>query len=239
MYAAATSLDATMQQQEVIAKNLAHADVPGYRRQNMNFETFDLGLSSASPEIETGNILGTRPTSTYTVFEQGSYQHTGNPFDVAVQGDGFFAVQGPDGPLYTRNGTFQINGQGELVNSSGMPVLGSGGRITIPPQAASITISQDGTVFANGTTLGQLQLVRFANPNLLTQAGSTLFAAPPEAAPQQGEVTVQQGYREGSNVNVVNEMVAMIAGLRQYEAATKALRALSDAIQQNTSPQAG
>lgn len=238
LYAAATALDGSLQRHEIIAQNLAHLDVPGYRRQDMNFESFDLALGASAPGHETGDILGTRPTGVFRVFEPGTLKYTGNPLDVALTGDGFFVVDGPNGPLYTRNGTFEVNVQGELQTKGGLPVAGTGGRIIIPPDAASVTISPDGTLLANGTTLGQLQVVRFANPNQLTAAGTTLFEAPAGVTPEQGEVLVHQGYREGSNVNAVNEMVAMIAGMRHYEASQRALRALSEAVQQHTTQQA-
>lgn len=236
MYAAATALDAASQRQDLIAQNLAHVDVPGYRRQGMNFESFDRAIGSTSPEIETGNILGTKPTGTFTDFQQAGFQFTGNPLDVAISGDGFFVVDGPNGPLFTRNGVFSVNAQGELQTASGMPVTGAGGRIVIPPEASNVTIAPEGSVLANGGVIGQLRLVRFANPNLLEPAGTTLFAAPPGAVPEEGDVTVSQGYRELSNVNAINEMVAMIAGMRHYEAADRMLKAISDAIQHNTSP---
>jgi flagellar basal body rod protein FlgG len=236
MYAAATGLDAAAQNHDIIAQNLAHIDVPGYRRLGMNFETFDRLLGSSSPEIETGNILGTRRNESFTVHEPGGFHFTGNTFDVAIAGDGFFVINTPEGPRYTRNGAFTVNQEGELQTMSGMSVSGGGGRIVIPPDAATVTIGQDGSIFANGSVVGQLQLVRFADPRQLERAGTTLFAAPPGVQPESGDVTVEQGYRELSNVNAVQAMVAMIAGMRQYEACDRTLRALSDAIAHNTNP---
>jgi flagellar hook-basal body protein len=122
-----------MQRHDVVAQNLANFDMPGYRGQDMIFETFDLSGGNSAPGHETGDILGTRPTGVYNVFEPGAYQFTANAFDVAISGQGFFVVDGPNGPLYTRNGTFEINAQGELQTKSGLPVAGAGGRIVIPP----------------------------------------------------------------------------------------------------------
>lgn len=237
-YSAATALDAAAQNQDVVAQNLAHATMPGYRRRGMALETFDRALSQTDP----GNraLWGTRPSNFFSVFEQGPMPFTGNPLDVAIQGgDSFFVVQGPNGPLYTRNGVFQLTSQGELQTKGGLPVAGDNGPITIPSGTAQITIAPDGTVLADRVPRGRLQLAQFANPNGLIPAGTTLFAAPPGVAPETSTARVEQGYREESNVQAVNEMVSMILGLRHYEAAQRALRSLSDAIELRTRPQAG
>jgi flagellar hook-basal body protein len=124
-----------------------------------------------------------------------------------------------------------------LQNNSGFPVLGTSGPIAIPPNTAKITITENGTVLADRKPVGQIQLAKFADPQALAPAGDTLFAAPASAQPQAGTSKIQQGYREGSNVQPANEMVAMISGMRQYEAAQRALRTLSDAMHESTRPQ--
>ncbi len=136
--------------------------------------------------------------------------------------------------MYTRNGQFQLNAGGRLVNQSGYPVRGVG---AIPQSAAKIQIAQDGTVMADSTSVGQLELVAFNDPKQLVRAGTTLFQAPPGTTTQAFTGTLRQGYREGSNVQVVHEMVQMISGMRQYEAAGKAMRSLSDAMQQRINAQ--
>ena len=237
LYSAATALDTLSQNQDVVAQNLAHASMPGYRRRGLTFEAFAPAAAQPPQGNSTPNLQGTQVAQLYSQFDAGPVQYTGNPLDMALKGNGFFTVDGPNGPLYTRNGTFQLGQQGQLQNSGGLPVAGTGGPITIPPTTSKITITQQGAVFADKTEVGRLQLTKFANPGLLKPAGTTLFQAPPGVEPQPAtSSSVQQGYREGSNVQVVSEMASMIAGMRQYEAAQRALRSLSEAVQQNVRP---
>ncbi len=241
LYSAANALRLATQNQEVVAHNLAHAGVPGYCRLGMAQGAFEQELARSLGEQPSGPAPeGPRDTQHFTTFEQGESQHTGSPFDVALRGDGFFTLQGPDGPVYTRNGTFTLNERGDLLGNGGLPVLGSGGGpLTLPPVAATMTVTEDGQVLANGAAVGQLGLASFRDPTALVRLSPTLFAAPPESGPQQARVKVEQGYRDGSNVSVVHELVQLITGSRQYEAATRALRAISDAVEQQTRAQSG
>jgi flagellar basal-body rod protein FlgF len=234
LYSAATAMDALEQNQDVAAQNLANAAVPGYRRRGVSFETIDAEPTPAPPAGASANILGTRASAVYTDFEAGSLQPTGNPLDVAIRGNSFFVLDGPNGPLYTRNGGLELTGSGELRSKDGYPVAGTSGRITIPPTTSTITINENGTVVADNTPVGQLRLASFKDQKALVPVGDTLFEAPAGVQPEAGTGVVQQGFREGSNVQIVNEMVSMIAGMRQYEAAQRAFRAISDAIQQQT-----
>jgi len=237
IYSAATALDVAQQNHDVIAENLANATVPGYRRRGLSFETFQQELDGASATQPAASTHGTRTAREYTGWEGGPLQQTGNPFDLAIGGDGFFVLQGPNGPLYTRNGTFQVDANGELRSHEGLPVNSAGGGITIPPNVASVTVGRDGTVMAGKLPIGQIQVKSFADRNQLQRVGTTLFAAPPGVEPQAGSSSVLQGYRESSNVQVVNEMVLMISGMRHFEAAQHALRALSETQQLSTRPQ--
>jgi flagellar basal-body rod protein FlgF len=240
-YSAATALDTLSQNQDVVAQNIANATVPGYRRHALAFESFENALTQASGNPNGASLQGTQTSRYYTVFDQGELQKTGNTLDVAIKGDAFFVLEGPSGPLYTRNGSFELSADGEVRSASGLPVTGQGGKLAIPRETKRISIAEDGTVLADNVPVGKLQLARFDNLDALIPAGTTLFEAPPSAGQQAGigAGTVHQGYREGSNVQIVNEMVAMIAGMRQYEAAQKALLALSDSVGLNTRPQAG
>ena len=233
-YSAATALDVAARNQEMVAQNLAHATVPGYRSQALAFETFERTLADSSDAAG----LGTRTSAEFTRFDPGAYQQTGNTLDVAIQGEGFFTVEGPKGPLYTRDGVFSLNSKGEILTTGGNKVLGTGGPLRVPAEATKITITQTGTVSADGAEVGRLRLVAFANLADLQRAGTTLFEAPRGVEPKTLEVKVTQGMRESSNVEVVGEMVTMIAGMRHYEACQHTLRALSDAIEQLTRPQA-
>jgi flagellar basal-body rod protein FlgG len=182
-----TGLDAQQTQLDVISNNLANVSTNGYKRSRAVFE--DLlyqtlrqpgAQSSQQTQLPSGLQIGTgvRPVATEKIFTQGNMQQTGNPLDVAIQGNGFFQVLQPDGTTaYTRDGSFQIDSQGALVTSSGYHIQPS---ITIPANALSVTIGQDGTVSvllsgsAKPTQVGTLQLVNFMNPTGLQSTGENL-----------------------------------------------------------------
>jgi flagellar basal-body rod protein FlgF len=214
-------------------------DRPGYRRQVLAAATFEQELPAGAAEQPGAAPLGTRAGAVSSVFEAGSYLHTGNPLDVAVRGDAFLVLQGPDGPVYTRDGVLQLTPDGNLQSATGLPVSSGQGKLTIPAGTRQITIGQDGTVSADRAVIGRIQLARFADPSRLRPLNAALFEAPPGVASESNTGTLLQGYRESSNVHVVNEMVSMIAGLRHYEAAQRALRALGDAVANNTRGQGG
>jgi flagellar basal-body rod protein FlgF len=211
----AASMDVISRQYEAIAHNLANSSTTGFKR-TFCMQTSGAGGSSTDPT----NVAATMSID----FSQGNFVQTGRPLDLALSGPGFFTLETPKGLFYTRNGTFQTNAQGQLVDVCGRTVAGESGPIVIPAKApaASITVSKDGRVSAGGATLGKLKIVEFANPQTLTPAGDSAFRA--SAAPQDAAKTfVQQGYQEGSNVNVVEELVGLITASRTYEANIKAV----------------
>ncbi len=236
-YSAATGMRAALENQDVLAQNLAHAPVPGYRRQALSFESYLAPTDAPTDPMKSPPLHGTKQSRHDTAFTAGTYHHTGNPLEFAIQGDGFFVLNGPNGPLYTRNGQFQIDASGRLVSQGGLTVSGANGSLNIPPNTATISVAPDGTVTAGNTQIGQLRVVSFDDPRQLVRAGTTLFSAPPGVEPQASFAMIRQGYREGSNVQVIHEMVQMIVGMRHYEASAKALRALSDAMQQRINGQ--
>jgi flagellar basal body rod protein FlgG len=239
IYSAASGLDAYSLNQDVVAENLANASTPGFRQQGVVYQSFDLALNGqlTGPE-DNGGLLGVVPSQAFTNFQPGPLQYTGNPLDLAASGNVFFVLDGQTGPELSRNGTFVLNGNGEVVNTSGLRVRSEGGGpLTIPAQTREIGVSADGFVFADGQQVGRLQLEVVANPAVLQRVGPSLFSGiQPGNAPPAGTAVVTRGYRELSNVNPVQEMVSMIAGSRYYEAAQRALRSLSDAIELNTRP---
>ena len=241
IYSAATGMAAAELQQEVISQNLANMDVPGYRRSHVSFESFDAALEQATgdPVAEAG--LGTRVATVAIDHSPGVVQATGRNLDVALQGDAYFVLEGATGPLYTRNGVFQMSAEGALVTSSGMPVRGTGGPILLPTgsSAEGVRIGTDGSISVDGTTIGQLELVRFEDNQQLVPVGTSLFSANGAAIPANGEVLVQAGARELSNVNAVTELVRMIAGVRHYEASQRAIQSIAEAVEDNTDPNAG
>jgi flagellar basal-body rod protein FlgG len=197
--------------------------------------------------LPSGLQLGTgvKPVATERIFTQGNLQQTGNSKDVAIQGQGFFQVLMPDGTTsYTRDGSFQVDSNGQLVTSSGFAVQPA---ITLPPDTQSLTIAMDGTVSvtqagsATPVTVGTLQLATFINPAGLQSLGQNLYAetgasgTPGTNAPgSNGAGSLNQGYIETSNVNVVEELVNMIQTQRAYEINSKAISTSDEMLQRLT-----
>lgn len=235
LYAAATALDAAQRAQDATADNLANVNTPGFRQRGVRYETFDRLLGRDVPP--TGDIVGTQLVSTFTDFKPGPLQLTGHPFDLALsEPDQFFVVQGPDGPMYTRDGAFRVTADGRVQTQSGYPLLGDGGPVEVPANTANMTVASDGTIAADGVPAGRLRVARFDDPSRLTAVGPVHFTAPADVVPQAAEPRVQQGYREGANVNAPQAMVGMIASTRYYEAALRALRTIAESVQLNTRP---
>ena len=241
LWIARTGLDAQQTSLDVIANNLANTSTNGFKRARPVFE--DLlyqtlrqpgAQSSQSTQIPSGLQLGTgvRPVSTARIHTQGSLQQTGNDLDVAINGAGFLQVLLPDGTTaYTRDGSFQRDNQGQLVTSSGYAVQPS---ITIPANALTTTISNDGVVSitqagnASATQVGTLQLATFINVGGLQSVGENLFmetassGTPTPSTPgTNGAGVLNQRYVETSNVNVAEELVSMIQTQRAYELNSK------------------
>jgi flagellar basal-body rod protein FlgG len=241
---AKTGLEAQQTQLDAITHNLANVATNGYKRSRAVFEDMlyqnlrqSGAPSSAETNLPTGLQLGSgvRPVATSRNFSQGSLTQTGNPLDLAINGQGFFQVAMPDGTTaYTRDGSFQVDAQGQLVTSNGYTLNPA---ITIPAQAQSITIGRDGIVSvtlpnqATPTQVGQLQLAHFINPAGLDPRGGNLFTETASSGnPQTGNPganglgVLNQGAVESSNVNVVEELVAMIQTQRAYEINSKAIQ---------------
>jgi flagellar basal-body rod protein FlgG len=254
LWAAKTGLDAQQTEMSVISNNLANVNTTGYKQDRAVFEDLlyqnqtQVGAdTSQTTQSPSGLSIGTgvEVVSTEKEYGQGSLSQTGNPLDVAIQGQGFFQIQMPDGTIgYTRDGTFQANAQGQLVTSSGYVVQPA---ITIPQAAQSVTIGSDGTVTvllpgqSSPTQVGQLQLANFINPaglqpigqNLLVQSASS--GSPQTGTPGvNGLGTVSQGELEGSNVDVVEELVNMIQTQRAYEMNSKAISTVDQMLQYAT-----
>ena len=251
LWIAKTGMDAQQTQLDVISNNLANVGTNGYKRQVAEFEDLlyqnlrQAGAnSSQQTQLPTGLQLGTgvHLVATPRIFTQGNLQQTGNQFDMAINGNGFFQVQLPDGTTaYTRDGTFHIDAAGQLVNNSGFPLTPA---VTIPPTAQSVTIAADGTVSVTlpgqvtAQNVGAIQLAGFINPAGLESKGQNLFAetaasGTPSAntAGTNGMGTLQQGYVETSNVNVVEELVSMIQTQRAYELNSKAISTSDQMLQ--------
>lgn len=251
LWVAKTGLDAQQTRMSVVSNNLANVNTAGFKRGRAVFE--DLlyqnvvqtgGATSQNTENPTGLMLGTgvRVVATEKSFVQGSRLETGNPLDVMISGRGFFQVLLPDGSqAYTRDGAFKIDSEGRIVTSNGYELQPS---LTVPTAVQQITIGTDGTVQAalagqpDPVTLGTLQIADFINPAGLQPRGQNLYVeTAASGTPQLGTPGLEglgelgQGALEGSNVNVVEELVSMIETQRAYEMNSKAISVSDQMLQ--------
>lgn len=241
---AKTGMEAQQTKLDVIANNMANTGTTGFKGSRPVFADLMYqnmrqpgAMSSDQTNLPSGMQIGTgvRAVATERLHTQGGLQSTGNPRDLALSGKGFFQVTMPDGmTAYTRDGSFQLDTNGQLVTSSGYPVEPA---IVIPPNALSITVSKDGIVSVTqpGTTqstqVGQIQVATFINDAGLESMGDNLYQETDASGPRtentpglNGAATVLQSYVENSNVNVVTEMVNMIETQRAYEINSKAIK---------------
>lgn len=251
LYVAATGLEAQQTSMDMISNNLANANTTGFKSARTVFQDLIYqnmiqpgSQSSQTTQYPSGLQLGAgvTPVASERLMSQGSLTQTGNSLDLAINGQGFFQVLQPNGTVsYTRDGTFQLNNQGQLVTSNGYLVQPT---ITIPSNAQSITVGTDGTVSvtlpgqSSPQSVGTLQLANFVNPAGLQSVGNDLYVQTGSSgSPNTGQPTlngmgsVQQGYLEGSNVNVVSALVDMISTQRAYEINSKAVQASDQMLQ--------
>ena len=224
-----SSLNGLTREFNIIAHNLANASTVGYKRR-CNSLSKSLTAQGAGTKAETDD-----GTDLYTAFDfsQGSFIATGRSLDFALCGKGFFVIETPNGPLYTRNGVFRLDQNGQIVDSAGRIVTDQAGPISIPPDVglSQISVSSDGSISAGGTTVGKFKLVDFKDKEgELIAAGLNCFQAPKTAEPQPPEnLIVKQGFQENSNVQLVEELVDMIMVTRLYEANMKFMSVSKDA----------
>ena len=221
-YSASTALVSRTQELDTIANNLANASTVGYRAQTNIFSSVlaATGNAAASPLNRAINDYGVL-SGTGLDLSEGALQKTGNDLDMAIQGPGFFVIQTANGPVYTRNGSFQVSSRGQLVTSTGDAVMGDKGVITILP--GPVSISPDGTISSNGAVTGKLRVVEFPPDTVLTSAGGTHYTAPPNTAKPATGSTVAQGVVENSNVNPIIGMVELVSAQRSAEMMQHAL----------------
>lgn len=251
LHTARSGLDAQDMRMKVISNNLANVNTTGFKRDRADFETLMYqnvrqagAASTQETQLANGMNIGTgvRVTGTERIYTQGSLVTTDRALDMAIEGDGFFQIEMPDGRTgYTRDGSFTVDGEGRLVTSEGYPVSPA---ISIPQGAASITIGNDGTISATmpgetaATQIGQLQTASFLNPSGLQPIGQNLLVetaasgAPQVGTPaQDGLGRIAQGSLEASNVNMVEELVNMIETQRAYEINSKVINAVDGMLQ--------
>jgi len=249
---AATGMQAQQTNVEVIANNLANMNTAGFKAQRAEFEDllYQNVEQPGAQSSDTGTIVpsgiqlgaGVRTAAVYRITSQGDLQSTSNPYDLAIQGPGYFHIQMPDGTdAYTRAGSFQLSPEGQIVTDKGYTVAPG---IAVPPTALSVTVNAQGQVQATipGQTqpqvLGQLELVRFPNEAGLSAQGDNLFTETAASGAAQAGVpgstgygTIQQGFLETANVNPVEEITALITAQRAYEMNSKVVSAADQILQ--------
>jgi flagellar basal-body rod protein FlgF len=202
---------------DVIANNLANASTPGFKRETAKFEEYVARMRPAEGQSGQQTVSFVRDAGILRDTSQGVIQQTGAPFDVAIQGKGFFVVQTPQGLRYTRDGHFSLDANGQIVTTDGYPVQGDGGAVTVTADDGDIQIGADGTVSGKTGQLARLRLVEFADPAGLTKEGANLYSTGQPAVTATAS-TMRQGMLESSNVQPVLEMSRMIEVMRAYEA---------------------
>ncbi|HKR88429.1 MAG TPA: flagellar basal-body rod protein FlgF [Phenylobacterium sp.] len=215
-------------QLDIVANNIANADTSGFKVEEL--------LQKTNPAEPAYTLQGPRPVKfvgedgVIRDFGQGSLRRTDAPLDLAIEGKGFFQVQSPSGPLYTRDGAFQLNDNGVLVTAGGYPVMDDGGgSITLDPQLGQVSISQDGTITQGSTRVGKLAAVNFQTLATLQKTGDNLYRNTSNQQPTPVEgAKIRQGMLEGSNVNSILEISKMIEISRAYEQMAKIMDSNSE-----------
>lgn len=218
---AASGMRARLESLEMLANNLANAGTGGYKGDREFYSLY------VSPEAQdgAGSPAATLPVieRQWTDFAPGNLRVTGNPLDAALSGAGFFAVNGPTGPLYTRNGSFRVDAGGTLTAAAGYPVRNAaGGALRLDP-ALPVTIDPDGTVRQDGRAAGRIEIVDFPDPAALAKQGNTYFRAAAGVQPAASAAEVHQGRLEESNVAAPEAAVRLVALMRQFEMLQKAV----------------
>jgi flagellar basal-body rod protein FlgF len=216
LYIALSRQTVVDRQMQLIANNLANASTPAYKGEGMMFAEHLARSPRQAP------LSFVRDVATVRDMQEGGFARTDNPLDLAIHGEGWFAVNTQEGERYTRNGHFRMDALGRMVTERGHEVLGETGPITFQPTDTEITFASDGTVLAAGEPRGKLRMVDFSNPQQLKNVGDTLYAADSNAASNPAKnFAVAQGMLENSNVKPILEITAMIAAMRNYQGAQR------------------
>lgn len=243
LYTAYTGLVNQQNRLDVVSNNLANAATTAYKKEGLTSQSFDEVMAYKVKDASVGTVnqyigdlnLGVKIGESYRDYSQGSFRETGENFDLALSGDGFFSISftnkaGETSTMYTRDGNFSMTKDGYLVTKDGDFVLGEGGPIQLTTDAAKIAIDRDGTITADGVQIDKLAITDFEDYNYLEQYGENLYRALDTATTKDAAGQVYQGYLEQSNVNVVSEMVEMITISRAFEANQKAMNAADDTL---------
>lgn len=228
LYTAATSMQVQMNKMDVITNNMANADTIGYKKDTMVQDSFKDRLAKRIDEIADTRIgrvnVGVGTSKVVTNFTQGNLKNTGGDLDVAIEGDGFLVVNTERGERYTRMGNLSLDATGRLIDANGDSVLDSEDNEIILPSGGKVVIGTNGLISVEGERIAQLQIVNFEDLHYLEKEGEGLFKTLDGATEKEFTGSVRQGFTEGSNVNIVKEMVNMISLNRNYEANQKVIQ---------------
>jgi flagellar basal-body rod protein FlgG len=243
LYTAYTGMVNEQKRLDIIANNLANSATVGYKEENVTNQSFDEMLtikirdeSEAYNDRPIGNMsLGVKLGEVYTNYGQGSLRQTSNTYNMALEGKGFFTLSVTDkagnvSTQYTRNGSFTMTKDGQIVDSDGNHLVGEGGEIAIPTDAVDVVIDNGGAIYADGAYVDTLQITDFEDYDYLVKSGDTRYQALEGATEMLGSALVRQGFTEQSNVNVVSEMVEMISVTRAYEANQKVIQSVDKTL---------
>lgn len=248
LYTAYTGMLNEQYRMDIMSNSLANADTTGFKKEGSTSQAYsevmavkikDVSENPNTPKRLGNMSLGVKIGETYTDFSQGSFRDTGNTFDIAIAGDGFFNIEftnkaGETSTKYTRDGGFTLTKDGYLVTKDGDYVLGQNGRIQLSTTAGDTVIDRSGNIYQDGSLVATLKLTEFEDTNYLTHYGETMWDAKEGAVSQDSvDSQVHQGYLEMSNTNVVKEMVNMITISRQYEANQKMITTFDDSLEKS------
>jgi flagellar basal-body rod protein FlgG len=227
IYTSASAMRTGIARQDITANNLANANTTGFKRDRL----FVSELIQAGQNPQENSLLEPVEAARFIEFTPGSLNPTGSDLDFAIQGEGFFELEGENGPLYTRNGRFLRNEEGTLVDALGRVVQGDGGEISLPE--GTVNVSSTGEISVNGTLIDKLKVVGFDSLQLLKKEAGAAFSDPDGQAGLTAleGATVRQGFLEGSNVETMQEMVEMISTARNYEMNARLLTTQDQTLQ--------
>ncbi len=236
LYSAYNGMMSEQKRLEVISNNVANAATVGYKSEGVTNQSFDSMYTLKIKDATNGFVderigsmsLGAKLGEVYTNYEQGSVRMTGNTYDLAMEGKGFFTIsvmdrEGNESTKYTRDGSFKLGSDGYLLDTDGNHVVGENGNIQIPTDAGSVTIDALGGIYADGVYIDSLTIADFSNYDYIKKYGNNMYEVVDGAEQILASGTVRQGYLEQSNVNSVSEMVNMISITRAYEANQKVI----------------
>lgn len=229
IYSGVSALDVGERRMDTISANLANLSTPGYKRLGSSTKAFEMPGRNGTVRrgLHSGQVID---------FTQGALQRTGNQTDLALMGDGFFAVDGPGGEVYTRRGNFHFDSDGVLKSVEGFPVAWDGARGTLDATGEEVLIDGSGAVRQGGREVGRLKLVDFADRQALTFDNQGYFLAPPRAPREPATADVHQGALEASNASAIDEMVQMIQVQRAFQTSSKLMSSIDQTFRRLTQP---